>query len=305
MKVLVVFALAVFTGCNANLFYADEPKPQLEVLTDAFWDYVSKATQTADDTLQMIKKSQFGQDVTARLTDSADAATVYAQRVHEQLPPVAQDMIGTVTMETYALRTRLEQEMTTVKEKLEPLTEEMKAKIQERVEQLKQELATYTDTMDSEAMRTTLVKKTEELKASLEQSVQELQTQLGPYTDDLKQKVDQHLLVFKERVAPMTEQVQSELAQRAQQVRDMASPYVEELRESWTLDPGRPDPSQCPVRVLCQNQLSSQKRRKLQQTRQYSLIQSSIPYLYENTSLSILKFAHLDNTNKNNSLYTY
>ena len=50
-------------GCNANLFYADAPKPQLEVLTDAFWDYVAKATQTADDTLQMVKKSQFGQDV--------------------------------------------------------------------------------------------------------------------------------------------------------------------------------------------------------------------------------------------------
>ena len=50
-------------GCQANLFYADEPKPQLEVLTDAFWDYVAKATQTADDTLQMIRKTQFGQEV--------------------------------------------------------------------------------------------------------------------------------------------------------------------------------------------------------------------------------------------------
>lgn len=50
-------------GSHANLFYADAPKPQVEVLTDAFWDYIAKATQTADDTLQMIKKSQFGQDV--------------------------------------------------------------------------------------------------------------------------------------------------------------------------------------------------------------------------------------------------
>lgn len=50
-------------GCHANPFYADAPKPQIEVLTDAFWDYVAKATQTADDTLQMIRKSQLGQDV--------------------------------------------------------------------------------------------------------------------------------------------------------------------------------------------------------------------------------------------------
>lgn len=51
------------TGCHANLFYADAPKPQLEVLTDAFWDYIGKATQTADDTLDLIRKSQFGQEV--------------------------------------------------------------------------------------------------------------------------------------------------------------------------------------------------------------------------------------------------
>jgi len=51
------------TGCNANVFYADEPKTQVEVLRDAFWDYVATATQTADDTLQTIRKSQLGQDI--------------------------------------------------------------------------------------------------------------------------------------------------------------------------------------------------------------------------------------------------
>jgi len=51
------------TGCNANIFYADAPKPQMELMTEAFWDYVAKATETADDTLQMINKSPFGQGV--------------------------------------------------------------------------------------------------------------------------------------------------------------------------------------------------------------------------------------------------
>ncbi|KAF5898188.1 apolipoprotein A-I-like, partial [Clarias magur] len=63
MKVLVVLVLAVFTGCQANLFYADEPKPQLEQLTDAFWDYVAKATHTAEGALKMIRESQLGQEV--------------------------------------------------------------------------------------------------------------------------------------------------------------------------------------------------------------------------------------------------
>jgi len=235
MKVLAVLVLAVFTGCNANLFYADAPKPQLEVVTDAFWEYVAKATQTADDTLQMIRKTQFGQDVSARLTESADLASKYAVSLQEQLPPQAQDLIAKVTSEADVLRERLIQDLNTARETLEPYTENLKVQIQERVEQLKQELAPYADSIDTEALRTTLMQKSEELKANLEQSVQELQVQLGPYTDDLKQKVDQHLEQFKESIAPVTERVQSELTQRAQQVKELAAPYVDELRGK--LDP--------------------------------------------------------------------
>uniref|UniRef100_A0A8C6TGK1 Apolipoprotein A-IV-like n=1 Tax=Neogobius melanostomus TaxID=47308 RepID=A0A8C6TGK1_9GOBI len=235
MKVLVVLVLAVFTGCNANLLYADAPKPQLEVLTDAFWDYVGKATKTADDTVQMIRSSQFGQDVSARLTESADLASKYATSIQEQLPPGAQDLITKVTTEADVLRERVAQELSTVQGQLEPYTEEMKAQIQQRVDQLKQELAPFTDSLDSEGLRTALRQKTEELKASLEQSVKDLQAQLGPYTDDLKVKVDQHLQDFKQNVAPMTETVQTELTQRAKQVQELAAPYVDDLRDK--LDP--------------------------------------------------------------------
>lgn len=54
---------ASLPGCQANLFSADEPKPQLEQLTDAFWSYAAKATRTAEETLKMIRESQLGQDV--------------------------------------------------------------------------------------------------------------------------------------------------------------------------------------------------------------------------------------------------
>ncbi|XP_074511031.1 uncharacterized protein LOC141779883 [Sebastes fasciatus] len=235
MKVLAVLVLAVFSGSQANLFLADAPKPQLDVVTDAFWDYVAKATQTADDTLQMIRKSQFGQDVSARLTESADAANTYAVTLQEQLPPVAQDLIIKVTSEADVLRERMIQELSTVRENMEPYTEAMKTQIQQRVEQLKQELAPYAESMDIEGLRTTLMQKSEELKANLEQSVKDLQVQMGPYTDDLKVKVDQHLQNFKESVAPVAENVKDELTQRAQQVKELAAPYVEELREN--LDP--------------------------------------------------------------------
>ncbi|XP_076008712.1 uncharacterized protein LOC143002479 [Genypterus blacodes] len=235
MKVLAVLVLAVFTGCHANFFYADAPKPQLEVLTDAFWDYVAKATQTADDTLQMIRKSQFGQDVSARLTDSADLASTYAVTLQEQLPTGAQDIITKVTSEAEMLRERLSLELTTVRGQLEPYTEDMKAKIQQSVEQMKQELSQYTDSMEPEALKTTLIQKSDELKVNLDQSIKDLQSQLVPYTDDLKTKMDQHLQDFKQNITPMTEKLQAELTQRAQQVRDLVAPYAEDLRGK--LDP--------------------------------------------------------------------
>ncbi|TNN89195.1 Apolipoprotein A-IV [Liparis tanakae] len=235
MKVFVVLAVAVLSGCHANLFTADAPKPQLEVLTDAFWDYIAKATETADDTLQMIRKSQFGQEINLRLADSTDIASKYAVTLQEQLHPAAQDLMTKITAEADELRNVLTQELSTVREKLEPYTEEMKIQIQQRVEQLKQELAPYAESMDSEALRTILMQKSEELKTNLEQSMKDLQAQLVPYTDDLKLKVDQHMKDFKESVAPMAEKVQVELTQRANVVKQMVAPYAEDMREN--LDP--------------------------------------------------------------------
>uniref|UniRef100_A0A674B5A8 Apolipoprotein A-IV a n=1 Tax=Salmo trutta TaxID=8032 RepID=A0A674B5A8_SALTR len=225
MKVIVVLALAVFTGCHANLFYADEPKPQLEQLTDAFWDYVTKATQTADDTVQMIRKSQLGQDVNDRITESADVASQYAISLQEQLPPAAKDLMTKITQEAEVLREHLEQDLGSVKGKLEPYAEEIKT----------QDLAPYAESLDSEALRATLLQKSEELKGSLEQSVKEMQSQLGPYTDELKQKVDLRLQDFQKSVAPLAENLQSQLTTRAQMVQQSLAPYAEDLKDK--LDP--------------------------------------------------------------------
>ncbi|CAG6014855.1 unnamed protein product [Menidia menidia] len=235
MRILVVLAVAVLSGCHANIFYADAPKPQLEVVTDAFWDYIAKATQTADDTLQMIRKSPVGQEINTRLTESADIASRYAVSLQEQLPPAAHDLMSKISSEADVLKNVLTQELSSVRDNLEPYTENMKAQIQQRVEQLKQELAPYAESLDSEALRGVLLQRSEELKTSLEQSVKDLQAQLGPYTDDLKQKVDQHLQEFQKSVAPMTEKVQVELSQRANVVKQMVAPYAEDLRGK--LDP--------------------------------------------------------------------
>ncbi|XP_071062169.1 apolipoprotein A-I-like [Pseudochaenichthys georgianus] len=211
-------------GCNANIFYADAPKPQIELLTEAFHDYVATAKETADDTLQMIDHSQFGKHVFNLLISRYMAAFYFASAVHEQLPPATKDMIHKVNRESW----RLERELAAV---LETYTNNMEAQIQQRVEQLKQELAPYAESLDTEALRAALEQKSEKLR----QSVKDLQVQLGPYTDYLKLKVDQHLQDFQERMAPVTEKVHRQLIQRANQVQKMAAPYVEDLKVK--LDP--------------------------------------------------------------------
>nr|XP_033958119.1 apolipoprotein A-I-like [Pseudochaenichthys georgianus] len=223
-KVNAVTYTVMAFGCNANIFYADAPKPQIELLTEAFHDYVATAKETADDTLQMIDHSQFGKHVFNLLISRYMAAFYFASAVHEQLPPATKDMIHKVNRESW----RLERELAAV---LETYTNNMEAQIQQRVEQLKQELAPYAESLDTEALRAALEQKSEKLR----QSVKDLQVQLGPYTDYLKLKVDQHLQDFQERMAPVTEKVHRQLIQRANQVQKMAAPYVEDLKVK--LDP--------------------------------------------------------------------
>uniref|UniRef100_A0A0E9UUK4 Uncharacterized protein n=1 Tax=Anguilla anguilla TaxID=7936 RepID=A0A0E9UUK4_ANGAN len=49
MKLFVVLALVAFTDCQANVLRSDEPKPQLDLVKDAFWDYFVKATKIVLD----------------------------------------------------------------------------------------------------------------------------------------------------------------------------------------------------------------------------------------------------------------
>uniref|UniRef100_A0A3B3QSH7 Apolipoprotein A-IV a n=1 Tax=Paramormyrops kingsleyae TaxID=1676925 RepID=A0A3B3QSH7_9TELE len=236
MKVFVVLALAVFSaGCHANILWADEPKPQLEKVTDAFWEYVARATQTTEETLKMIRESQLGQAVNAKITESADVANQYTVALRGQLTPLAEDTLTQIFKQAEVLRERLAEDVSTAKGKLEPYTDELKAKIQERVEQLKGGIAPYADSLDTEALKTTLLQKSEELKASLDENVKELQTKLGPYTEEFREKVDQRLQEFKDNVAPLAENIQSQMMQRAKTVQQSLAPYAEDLREK--LDP--------------------------------------------------------------------
>lgn len=50
-------------GSSANLVWHSQPKQQVDMVKDAFWEYVAKATVTAEDTLMQIRESQLGKEV--------------------------------------------------------------------------------------------------------------------------------------------------------------------------------------------------------------------------------------------------
>lgn len=63
MCVCVVMNTFLSSGCNANIVWQSQPKHQVDMVKDAFWDYVAKATTTAEDSLKQIRQSELGRDV--------------------------------------------------------------------------------------------------------------------------------------------------------------------------------------------------------------------------------------------------
>lgn len=51
------------TVSNANVLWQEPPKTNLDMVKDAFWDYVAKATLTAEESLKQIRESEMGQEV--------------------------------------------------------------------------------------------------------------------------------------------------------------------------------------------------------------------------------------------------
>ena len=45
------------------MLWQEPTKTNLDMVKDAFWDYVAKATTTAEDSLKQIRESELGQEV--------------------------------------------------------------------------------------------------------------------------------------------------------------------------------------------------------------------------------------------------
>ncbi|KAF6719887.1 Apolipoprotein A-IV [Oryzias melastigma] len=237
MKLLVLLALV--SVCSANLIWPDPPKSNLDVVKEAFWDYVAKATQTAEDSLQQIRQSDLGQELNTRISQSTDTVNQYYASLHAQAAPVAQDVISRITQEAEQLKVRLDKDLSTMGQKLQPQAEELVAQLQTRVEELKREVSPLAEAMDPEALRAVLLQKSQELKGQLEKSLSQLQAQATPYTEEMREKMELSLEDFQKNLVPLTQSFEIQLNQKAQEIQQRLLQSGEELRAK--LDSGAQD----------------------------------------------------------------
>ncbi|KAK5883172.1 hypothetical protein CesoFtcFv8_019532 [Champsocephalus esox] len=236
MKVLIVLALAVFTGCHANIVWHNQPKPQVEIVKDAFWDYVAKATMTAEDSLKQIRQSELGSELNTLISESTDAVNKLTGALRTQVAPLTQDLMSKFTQEAELLKARLEKDLTAVSASLQPYAQELVADLQKQVEELKKDAVPYANSMDSKALKAVLVQKSQELRTHLDKSVAQLQAQMLPYTEEIKEKMEQSLEEFQRSMVPLSQSFESQLIQKTQEIQQNLAPYGDELRAQLDTD---------------------------------------------------------------------
>lgn len=228
MKVLVL--LALLSVCNANILWQEPPKTNLDMVKDAFWDYVAKATLTAEESLNQLRQSELGQEVNTKISESADTVNQYMVALRAQVAPATQDFMTQFTQQAELLKAQLEKDLTAAGTSVQPYANDMLAKLQSKVEELKKEVAPYAESMDPEALKTVLQQRSQELKAQLDQGVNQLQSQMVPYTEEMRQKVEQHLEEFQSSMMPLAKNFETQLAQKTEEIQQRLAPFREELK---------------------------------------------------------------------------
>ncbi|XP_056154862.1 apolipoprotein A-IV a isoform X2 [Lampris incognitus] len=232
MKLIMVLALAAFTGSNANIVWQNQPKQQLDMVKDAFWDYVAKATFTARNSLDAIRQSELGKEVNSFISESTDAVNKLTMALDTQVTPMTQDLLAKFSQEAELLRARVEKDVSTVSTLLHPYAEELKADLQRQVEELRRDMAPYTEaTMDAESLKASLLQRSEELRGFLEKKIQELQTQMTPYSEELKQNMEENLREFEKTLIPLTQNIQNQVVQKTQEIQQNMAPYERQLKK--------------------------------------------------------------------------
>ncbi|XP_055065946.2 uncharacterized protein [Misgurnus anguillicaudatus] len=135
MKVFLILALVVFTGCQASLFNADEPKPQLERLTDRIKEELNN--------VKCALKPYFEYVITDPIKKGVDYIRSSVAPHAESLD--TETLKDALLEKSGELREAMEQRLKEIQAQLEPLTEEFQEKMNLYTRELKAQLTSFYD----------------------------------------------------------------------------------------------------------------------------------------------------------------
>ncbi|XP_072303280.1 uncharacterized protein [Eucyclogobius newberryi] len=195
------------------------------MVKNAFWEYVSKATTVADESLKQIQQSELGKEVNTFISQSSEAVNRFSDAMRTQVAPLTQDLLQKLNKEARQMRKRLEKDLTTYSNKIKPYTQELLTNLQKQVEDLQKEAGTFAETMDPESLKSTLVQKSQSMN-------RDLQAQMGPYTEDMKQKMEKSLGDFQSSLVALSQSFETQMNERMGRL----APYGEEIRGKFELE---------------------------------------------------------------------
>ncbi|XP_064155420.1 apolipoprotein A-IV-like [Anguilla rostrata] len=234
MKLFVALALVAFTGCQANVLRSDEPKPQLDLVKDAFWDYFVKATKIVLDTLKTIGNSASGQQVNEKITEGAEVASQYRAIVQDQVVVFSHELHKKLSEHVEQLSESLQPDINEARVQLEPLAEKLSANIQQQMQKVRQVLDPYTEPLDTRNLKRALQRMHGKLIRTLFMSVDQLHShlhsQLSPSTKELKKKVEERVREIERSVSPLINLFLREVMGNARILEKALAPYIVDLK---------------------------------------------------------------------------
>ncbi|XP_057684617.1 apolipoprotein A-IV a [Corythoichthys intestinalis] len=220
IKLVLLAVLAFSAGCHAKVVQHSQTKAQLDMVKDAFWDYIAKASSTAEDSLALIKRSDFGKEINTLIASGGDAIT--------RLTDVLGSHVNTsgFSERSRLLKSRLEKDLESAVTHLRPYADEFAAHFLQQLEELKKEVSSYAKSAHSGALESVLLGKSREFKSRLD----DLGSQMVPYAEELARKLERGFEEFQEKAAPLARSFHNQFTEKAREIREKLGPYGEELR---------------------------------------------------------------------------
>ncbi|CAM5135581.1 unnamed protein product [Natator depressus] len=214
----LLLTLAILAGSQASLL-SDEPTPRLEQVCKAFWEYVAKATSSTEKTMELIRKSELGQEIKA-------AASATAWRLPTTMAQSCRSSCPLWPRSWWPSRARAQSSW----------CRRLQWKGQRSVEDLQAGPAPYAEGLLEQAEQRaetphhSVAACTQELSEKLQQSVEKLRSQLGPFAQELSKRLQQPVQEFQQGLEPYMQKLQGSLSHGVQHVHRNLHPYAEDLQ---------------------------------------------------------------------------